>query len=271
MYAKNNATTRCGLFVCIIIVIISLFQVIKALNICFNRYQMSQVGKLRQIDLLHRYHDCYRLTDVKGFVNKKLIFQELSKQPWSYTLPWHSDDRKGRMEVVITVSFNTTKLNQTFTQCLRFDFGKKPYLLQGLNVDIANRDALRGVSEIRQQLQLDPTVWTEGSIDIVPWPEITDTGHHDVLLLEKYRLPERIENVISLQIVERKLSMENYKRVMHQLLFTEELFRKKAISRCEDEMNYVFLMLYIFLCYVSQQVLPSSFFGSPALSFAPKN
>lgn len=252
-----------ALFVCIIVIIISLFQVIKALNICFNRYQISQVGKLRQIDLLHRYHDCYRLTDVKGFVNNKLIFQELSKQPWSYTLPWNSDERKGRMEVAITVSFNTTKLNQTSTQCLRFDFGKKPYLLQGLNVDIANMDALKGVSEIRQQLQLDPIVWTEGSIDIVPWPEITDTSHHDVLLLEKYRLPERIENVISLQIVERNLSMENYKRVMHQLLFTEELFMKKAISRCEDEMNYVFLMVYIFLCYVSHQVLGSSFFCQP--------
>ena len=156
------------------------------------------------------------------------------------------------MEVAITVSFNTTKLNQTSTQCLRFDFGKKPYLLQGLNVDIANMDALKGVSEIRQQLQLDPIVWTEGSIDIVPWPEITDTSHHDVLLLEKYRLPERIENVISLQIVERNLSMENYKRVMHQLLFTEELFMKNAISRCEDETNYVFLMYYYYKLCISR-------------------
>ena len=99
-------------------------------------------------------------------------------------------------------------------------------------MDIAKRDALRGISEIRQQLRLDPIVWTEGSIDIVPWPKTTDTGDHNVLLLEKYRLPERIENVISLQIVERGLTMENYKRVMHQLLFTEELFMKKAISRC---------------------------------------
>ena len=135
------------------------------------------------------------------------------------------------MKVVVSVSFETTTNNQTFTQCLRFDFGKKPFLLQGLNVDIASKEALETLSATREELKLPSSVWTEGSVDIVPWPETTDMSSQDLLLLKKYKLPERIENVVSAQIIDGNMTMDKYKRVMHQLLFTEELFMKKAISR----------------------------------------
>ena len=133
------------------------------------------------------------------------------------------------MKVVVFVSFETTASNQTFTQCLRFDFGKKPFLLKGLNVDIASDEALNTLSALRQELKLHSSVWTEGSTDIVPWPETADMGSQD--LLKEYKLPERIENVVSAQIIDGNMTVHNYKRVMHQLLFTEELFMKKAISR----------------------------------------
>ena len=135
------------------------------------------------------------------------------------------------MKVVISVSFETTTSNRTFTQCLRFDFGRKPYLLQGLNVDIASEEALSTLSATRQELKLHSSVWTEGSVDIVPSPETADMSSQDLLLLKEYRLPERIENVVSAQIIDGIMTVDNYKRVMHQLLFTEELFMKKAISR----------------------------------------
>ena len=135
------------------------------------------------------------------------------------------------MKVAVSVSFETTTLNQTFTQCLKFDFGKKPYLLQGLNVDIASEEALDTISTTRQKLKLDPSVWIAGSVDIVPSAETAEMSARDVLLQEKYKLPERIENVVSAQIIDGNMTVENYKRVMHQLLFTEELFMKKAISR----------------------------------------
>jgi len=135
------------------------------------------------------------------------------------------------VKVVVSVSFETTTSNQTFTQCLRFDFGKKPFLLQGLNVDVASEKALDTLSATRQELRLHSSVWTEGSLDIVPWPEANDMSSQDLLLLKEYKLPERIENVISAQILNGNMTVNNYKRVMHQLLFTEELFRKKEISR----------------------------------------
>ena len=135
------------------------------------------------------------------------------------------------MKVVVSVSFEATTSYRTFTQCLRFDFGRKPYLLQGLNVDIASEEALDTLSATRQELKLHSSIWTEGSVDIIPSPEATRLSSQDLLLLRKYNLPERIENVISAQIIDGKMKVEDYKRVMHQLLFTEELFMKKAISR----------------------------------------
>ena len=135
------------------------------------------------------------------------------------------------MKVVVSVSFEATTSYRTFTQCLRFDFGRKPYLLQGLNVDIASEEALDTLSATRQELKLHSSIWTEGSVDIIPSPEATSLSSQDLLLLRKYNLPERIENVISAQIIDGKMKVEDYKRVMHQLLFTEELFMKKAISR----------------------------------------
>ena len=161
------------------------------------------------------------------------MFSEVPRERWSYNLPsgiWN-DTKQGQMKVVVSVSFETTRNNQTFTQCLRFDFGNKPFLLQGLNVDIARKEALDTLWATREELKLHSSVWTEGSADIVPWSEITDMSSQDLLLLKKYKLPERIENVIPAQLIDGEMTVHNYKRVMHQLLFTEELFMKKAISR----------------------------------------
>ena len=196
-------------------------------------YQISDVGKLCDIDLLHRYHGCYRLIKITGFINNVEIFSQVPRERWSYNLPsgtWN-DIKEGQMKVVVSVSFETTTKNQTFTQCLRFDFGKKPFLLQGLNVDIARKEALETLWATREELKLHSSVWREGSVDIVPWPDTTDMSSQDLQLLKKYRLPERIENIIPAQINDGEMMVHNYKRVMHQLLFTEELFRKKAISR----------------------------------------
>ena len=168
-----------------------------------------------------------------GFLNNVEIFSEVPEDKWLYKLPSSSgiDTKGGQMKVVVSVSFETIASNQTFTQCLRFDFGRKPHLLQGLNVDIASEEALDTLSATRQELKLHSSVWTEGSVKIIPSPETTGLSSQDMLLLKKYKLPERIENVISAQIIDGNMKVEDYKRVMHQLLFTEELFMKKAISR----------------------------------------
>ncbi|XP_022809791.1 uncharacterized protein LOC111346790 [Stylophora pistillata] len=190
-------------------------------------FKIGEVGRLRQIDLLHQYHECYRLADVKGFLEDKEIFHSTPKERWSFTLPSYPEKKEGQMKVVVTVSFDTTTSDQTFPQCLKFDFGKKPHLLQGLNVDIAREDDLKKISEHRKKLKLSPTIWKEGSVDVI---RPTENAGTDEELLKRYQLPERIENIVTVQITNGDLTQENYRRVMHQLLFTEELFMKMAVS-----------------------------------------
>ena len=172
---------------------------------------------MRKIDLLHQYHNCYRLTKVKIVVNDEEIVSKPT-DPWSFSLPSRLFDVKGgKMRVDISVSFETEKFDQTFTQCLRFDFGGR-HCLQGLNVDIASKEAL-------------DSVWTEELVNVLVSSEDTAYSLEDKKLQERYRLPPRVENVVSAQVMEVNLTSENYKQGMHQLLFTEELFMKKAISR----------------------------------------
>ena len=139
--------------------------------------------------------------------------------------------KEGKMRVDIFVFFETEKFDHTFTQCLRFDFGERRYLLQGLNVDIASKEAVNTISATREKLKPDPWVWTEDLVNVLVLSEDATYSRQDKKLQKRYRLPTRVENVVSAQVVEVNIKLENYQRVMHQLLFTEELFMKKAISR----------------------------------------
>ena len=188
---------------------------------------------LKKIDLTHRYHNCYRLSKVKGFLKDIEIFSRVPIERWSYSLPSWIDQKAGQMKVDVSVCFDSPKpaSNRTFTQCLRFDFGKEPYLLQGLNVDIARAEVLDTISATREELKLDPRVWTEGPVEVVASSRTASLSNQDGVLQNRYQLPARIENVVSAQVVEVDITAKNYQRVMHQLLFTEELFMKKAISK----------------------------------------
>lgn len=199
----------------------------------FATLQISEVGVLRQIDLNHRYHDCYRLTKVQGFLCDIEIFSRVPTERWSYKLPSWIDANAGKTKVDVSVSFQiaSSTSDRTFTQCLKFDFGKKPYLLQGLNVDIASKEALDTISATREKLKLDSCVWTEGSVEVVATLKTATMNYQNRDLQNRYKLPVRIENVVSAQVVEVDITAKNYQRVMHQLLFAEELFMKKAISR----------------------------------------
>ena len=134
------------------------------------------------------------------------------------------------MRVEIFVSFETEKFDQRFTQCLRFDFGEK-YCSQRLNVDIASKEALDTISATREKLKLDPGVWTEELVNVLGSSEDATYSRQDKKLQKKYKLPRSLEKVISAQVMEVNIKLENYQRVMHQFLFTDELFMKKAISR----------------------------------------
>ena len=126
------------------------------------------------------------------------------------------------------VVFRSTVVG-TFSQCLGFHFSNEGYLKKGLNVDIASEEVLRVISEVRQDLKVDTFVWTHTTMDVVPLTQTSSTLNDN--LLEKYKLPDRMENVVSAQLIEGNVTCESYRRVMHQLLFVEECFMESDISQ----------------------------------------
>ena len=128
----------------------------------------------------------------------------------------------GVMRVSLTVSF-TSSLFGVFDQSVVFDFGKKPYLAKKLTADVHSQSwSLDPV--ISHNVQ-DATFWDERSVQVVRFVDQTDEALQRLHLSRKYSLP------VSLQIPTEKLTRNNYKEIMHALLYVEERFMKDEISR----------------------------------------
>ena len=127
----------------------------------------------------------------------------------------------GRVKVSLTVAFHSS-LYGSFDQCVVFDFGKKPYLMQKLNADVH--------SESLSQRPIVPqhaaaAIWDESSMEVVRFVHGTDEALQGEHLSRTYSLPKQVA------ITDDELSQGGYKRIMHELLFVEEGFMKEEISR----------------------------------------
>ena len=74
-------------------------------------------------------------------------------------------------------------------------------------------------------------MWDDGSFEVVGMEPNSNLTLNDKLLKNTYKLPKRLENVVSAQILKGELNRDNYKRSLHQLLFAEEMFMRKQLSR----------------------------------------
>ena len=74
-------------------------------------------------------------------------------------------------------------------------------------------------------------MWDDGSLEIVGLEPNPNTVSDGEALANVYKLPKRLENVVSAQILKYELDRDNYRRVLHQLLFAEEMFMRKQLSR----------------------------------------
>jgi len=124
--------------------------------------------------------------------------------------------------VSLTVSFKSF-LYGSFDQCVVFDFGRKPYLMQKLTVDVDRESLSQGA--IISQHATAAAIWDESSVDVVRFIHGTDEALQGEHLSRTYSLPKQVD------ITDNKLNRDNYKRIMHQLLFVEEGFMKDEISR----------------------------------------
>ena len=122
----------------------------------------------------------------------------------------------------LTVSFKSS-LYGSFDQCVVFDFGKKPYLMQKLNADVHSESLSQ--SAIVSKHATAAAIWDESSVEVVRFIHGTDEALQGEHLSRTYSLPKQVD------ITDNELNRDNYKRIMHQLLFVEEGFMKDEISR----------------------------------------
>ena len=78
---------------------------------------------------------------------------------------------------------------------------------------------------------LQEKMWDDGSVEIIKFQSQPNVASDEETLVNAFKLPKRLENIVSAQVMKYELTMENYKRVLHQLLFAEEMFMRKQLSR----------------------------------------
>ena len=173
--------------------------------------------------LLYRYHNCYQLSEIRVCYSAKL------KAFW-YKLP-DVNNFSGLAKVSFTVSFESS-LYGSFDQCIVFDFGRKPYLVRRLNVDVQSGSLPQ--TSIFSQHATATAVWDERSTDVVRFVHKTGEALQG----------EHLSRIYSLQkqgnITAEELRRDNYKTVMHQLLFVEEGFMTNELSRYSKHLIYTY-------------------------------
>ena len=180
--------------------------------------------------LVHRYHNTYRLREIsvgyyRNYGGCEICLTTKLNDLW-YRAP--NTRITGHVKVTLKVSFESS-LFGSFQQWVLFDFGRKPYLIQKLNADVVGSLLLNEQTSVRNNLASHQ--WDECSVQVVKFGHGTKAALHNEHLSRFYSLPKEPGNLVSTSGNTEALTSQNYKDVMHQLLFLEELYMKKEISR----------------------------------------
>ena len=157
---------------------------------------------------------------------------EVLNDEFHYEVRPHMRSLHGSCEVEIKVSFSTLVFG-SFAQVLVLDFGKESSPLGvKMNIEVGSQEFLEEFGEEKSKLDLDWTLWDDGSREIVKFEPKRPAVFNNDKLIDKYKLP-KAEDIVPCPLLDKTqgLSPKNYKDVMHQLLFVEEFYIRKQISR----------------------------------------
>ena len=188
---------------------------------------------MRQVRLLHRYHHCYKLTEITvGRCEEKSgqYTLELTAKPEDVSHKAFPRAATGQMRVDITVGFSSTVFG-SFSQCLLLDFGRKPYLVQRLNVDVCGEDLSVQLDAIREEVGEGHQRWNESSVELVRVVPTDPIAQQRDKLCRMYSVPAKAHNIVSAQVLTGSSDEMHYKCTMHQLLFIEETYMRRKIAR----------------------------------------
>ncbi|XP_068672377.1 3'-5' exoribonuclease HELZ2-like isoform X2 [Montipora foliosa] len=205
-------------------------------------YESRGTGHVQDVVLLPHHHKCYTLSSVKFKCSVPSSSGEPVevKFPESYVLrndlhyalkpdlpPW-----KGSYELEVNVTFSTLVFGN-FAQVLVLDFGRdSAHLAVKMNVEVGSQEFWQEYGEEKAKLTYDWTLWDDGSRKIVKFEPKQPLPFNNDYLLDMYKLP-REDEMVPCPLFDKGqgLRPENYKNVMHQLLFIEEFYIRKQIAR----------------------------------------
>lgn len=191
--------------------------------------------------LLPQHHRYYTLSSVNfncAVTNASAAPRAL-KPPESEELPdmfhypvkSHLHQSHSSCEVEVVVSFSAHVFGY-FSQVLVLDFGKEKHLAVKMSIEVGSQKFLQEFGEAKTNLTLDWPLWDDGSRKIVKFEAKRPSVFNNEHLVAKYKLPKR-EDIVPSTLLDgsKGLSKENYKDVMHQLLFVEEFYIREQFAR----------------------------------------
>ena len=221
-------------------IVISSFTVLKTISFILT-IQSNTSGHLQDIVLLPQHHKCYALSSVKFRCTvkdasatptsaKSSISEELSDM-FHYSVKPNLHALHSNCEVEVVVSFSTLVFGN-FAQVLVLDFGKGNHLAVGMSIEVGSQQFLKEFHEAKTNLTLDWPLWDDGTREIVKFKPKRPSVFNNEHLIDKYKLPKS-DDIVPSPLLDgsQGLSKNSYKDVMHQLLFAEELYIRKQVSR----------------------------------------
>lgn len=136
-----------------------------------------------------------------------------------------------------------TEIYGTFRQSVVFDFGTEPVLVKHLCVDVIPVADADKITEIKKEIVLSSAKrWDEENAQIIPFttpnvphmttPQATADAEYEKELLERYPCPRAATFTLTQStIVEKKLTRNNYRNRIHELLYVEEIARYEQVAR----------------------------------------
>lgn len=139
----------------------------------------------------------------------------------------------------------STDIYGTFRQSVVFDFGVEPTLVKHLCIDVVPVTEYDKIQEIRNEILLSTNErWNTTNANIAAYTQsYPHTVHNhqaaymtdvekETDLLERYQCPNSATFVLTQStITEKKLTKNNYRFRMHDLLYVEEIARYEQIAR----------------------------------------
>lgn len=146
------------------------------------------------------------------------------------------------LEHRIKVGFST-EIYGTFRQTVVFDFGREPVLVKHICVDVVPVTEVDKIQEIKKDIVMSTAErWDETNSEICEFttapiphmhtPAYTADAEREKDLLLRYPLPKASTFVLTQStITEKRLTRNNYRNRIHELLYVEEIARYEQIAR----------------------------------------